>query len=97
MCVAECLISDVARSVTGETLHVNGLYMMQDIHPGISPCTMTVEEIMRGNFRTAWPNSDAVVLQLDSRDGVAMNWRELLARSESPASTVTAVGQDMGS
>lgn len=52
---------------------------------------------MRGNFCTAWPNSDAVVLQLDSRDGVAMNWRELLARSESPASTVTAVGQDMGS
>ena len=78
-------------------MHVNGLYMMQDIHPGISPCTMTVEEIMRGNFCTAWPNSDAVVLQLDSRDGVAMNWRELLARSESPASTVTAVGQDMGS
>lgn len=97
MCVAGCFISDVVRSVTGETLHVNGLYMMQDIHPGISPCTMTVEEIMRGNFCTAWPNSDAVVLQLDSRDGVAMNWRELLARSESPASTVTAVGQDMGS
>ena len=60
--------------------------MMQEIHPGISPCTMTVEEIMRGNFVTAWPNSDAVVLQVDSRDGAAMNWKQLLA-----------VGQDVGS
>lgn len=60
--------------------------MMQEIHPGISPCTMTVEEIMRGNFVTAWPNSDAVVLQVDARDGAAMNWKQLLA-----------VGQDVGS
>ena len=53
--------------------------MMQEIHRGISPCTMTVEEIMRGNFVTSWPNSDAVVLQVDSRDGAAMNWKQMLA------------------
>jgi len=41
---------------------------------------ITVEEVMRANFQRGWPNSDVVILQLESRAGASMNWKQLLAK-----------------
>ena len=42
--------------------------------------SVTVEELMRGNFPHGWPNSDAAILQLESYEGAWINWKQLVAQ-----------------
>ena len=59
--------------------HADGLYMMADMPPDVDNRAITVEELMRANFRHGWPNSEVVVLQLESRENSTINWKQLLA------------------
>ena len=66
--------------VTGGVEHADGLYMMADMPMAVDERAITVEEVMQANFQNGWPNSEAVVLQLERRDGAQMNWKQLLAK-----------------
>ena len=65
--------------VVGGLEHADGLYMMADMPPDVDNRAITVEELMRANFRHGWPNSEVVVLQLESRENSTINWKQLLA------------------
>ena len=68
--------------VIGGIEHADGLYMMTSTPMELDHRAITVEEVMRANFPCGWPNSDAVILQLDgNREGAAIDWTQLLAQS----------------
>ena len=68
--------------MAGGIEHADGLYMMTSMPMDVEHRAITVEEVMRANFPHGWPNSDAVILQLDgSREGAAIDWTQLLAHS----------------
>ena len=55
--------------------------MLLEMPVDIGTRALTLQEIMRANFQSAWPSVDALVLQLEPHDGAAMQWRELIVNA----------------
>ena len=65
--------------MAGGIEHAHGLYMMPSMPMDVDHRAITVEEVMRANFPQGWPNSDAVILQLDGNwEGASIDWTQLL-------------------
>ena len=73
------------RLQAGHILHSDGVYMLSEMPVDIGTRALTVQEIMRMNFQSAWPSMDVLVLQVEAHHGAAMQWKELI---------VNAGGQD---
>ena len=65
----------------GHVEHSDGVYMLLEMPVDIGTRALTLQEIMRANFQSAWPSVDALVLQLEPHDGAAMQWRELIVNA----------------
>ena len=55
--------------------------MLLEMPVDIGTRALTLQEIMRANFQSAWPYVDALVLQLEPHDGAVMQWRDLIVNA----------------
>ena len=65
----------------GHAEHSDGVYTLLEMPVDIGTRALTLQEIMRANFQSAWPSVDALVLQLEPRDGAVMHWRDLIVNA----------------